>query len=123
MLAQLGPSDMRVPIAHCLAWPDRMATPMAPLDLVALGRLPRGDRNARAIEAALAATDTAALAERSVRTLSGGERARVLLARALAVGAPVLVADEPLASLDPAHQIHGMEILAAEARGGALVRP
>lgn len=39
MLAQLGPSDMRVPIAHCLAWPDRMATPMAPLDLVALGRL------------------------------------------------------------------------------------
>ena len=39
MLAQLGPSDMRVPIAHCLAWPDRMETPMAPLDLVALGRL------------------------------------------------------------------------------------
>lgn len=39
MLAQLGPSDMRVPIAHCLAWPDRMATPMEPLDLVALGRL------------------------------------------------------------------------------------
>jgi 1-deoxy-D-xylulose-5-phosphate reductoisomerase len=39
MLAQLGPSDMRVPIAHTLAWPDRMATPMAPLDLVALGRL------------------------------------------------------------------------------------
>jgi 1-deoxy-D-xylulose-5-phosphate reductoisomerase len=39
MLAQLGPSDMRVPIAHCLAWPDRMPTPMAPLDLVALGRL------------------------------------------------------------------------------------
>jgi 1-deoxy-D-xylulose-5-phosphate reductoisomerase len=39
MLAQLGPSDMRVPIAHCLAWPARMATPMAPLDLVALGRL------------------------------------------------------------------------------------
>jgi 1-deoxy-D-xylulose-5-phosphate reductoisomerase len=39
MLAQLGPSDMRVPIAHTLAWPDRMATPMAPLDLVAVGRL------------------------------------------------------------------------------------
>lgn len=39
MLAQLGPSDMRVPIAHCLAWPDRMATPMKPLDLVKLGRL------------------------------------------------------------------------------------
>ncbi|WP_419808168.1 1-deoxy-D-xylulose-5-phosphate reductoisomerase [Sphingomonas sp.] len=39
MLAQLGASDMRVPIAHTLAWPDRMATPMPPLDLVALGRL------------------------------------------------------------------------------------
>jgi len=39
ILAQLGPSDMRVPIAYCLAWPDRMATPMAPLDLVAIGRL------------------------------------------------------------------------------------
>lgn len=39
MLAQIGPSDMRVPIAHTLAWPDRMATPMAPLDLVKLGRL------------------------------------------------------------------------------------
>lgn len=39
VLAQLGPPDMRTPIAHCLAWPDRMATPMAPLDLIAIGRL------------------------------------------------------------------------------------
>ncbi|WP_445192909.1 1-deoxy-D-xylulose-5-phosphate reductoisomerase [Sphingomonas sp. Tas61C01] len=39
MLAQLGPSDMRVPIAHTLAWPARMTTPMAPLDLVAIGKL------------------------------------------------------------------------------------
>jgi len=38
-LAQLGPPDMRTPIAYCLAWPDRMVTPMAPLDLVAIGRL------------------------------------------------------------------------------------
>ena len=38
-LAQLGPSDMRVPIAHTLAWPDRLPTPLPPLDLVALGRL------------------------------------------------------------------------------------
>ena len=38
-LAQLGPSDMRVPIAHTLAWPDRMTGPLPPLDLVALGRL------------------------------------------------------------------------------------
>lgn len=39
MLAQLGPSDMRVPIAHTLAWPERMATPMEPLDLVKIGQL------------------------------------------------------------------------------------
>jgi 1-deoxy-D-xylulose-5-phosphate reductoisomerase len=39
MLAHLGVSDMRVPIAHCLAWPARMATPMPPLDLIALARL------------------------------------------------------------------------------------
>ena len=39
VLAQLGPSDMRVPIAHTLAWPDRMETPMPPLDFVAMARL------------------------------------------------------------------------------------
>jgi len=40
VLAQLGPPDMaHTPIAHCLAWPDRMETPMAPLDLVGVGRL------------------------------------------------------------------------------------
>jgi len=38
-LAQLGPSDMRVPIASCLAWPRRMETPLAPLDLAAIGEL------------------------------------------------------------------------------------
>lgn len=38
-LAQLGPSDMRVPIASCLAWPERMDTPCAPLDLAAIGSL------------------------------------------------------------------------------------
>ncbi len=39
VLAQMGPPDMRTPIAYCLAWPDRMAAPMAPLDLVGIGRL------------------------------------------------------------------------------------
>jgi 1-deoxy-D-xylulose-5-phosphate reductoisomerase len=38
-LAQLGPSDMRVPIASCLAWPQRMDTPLSPLDLAAIGEL------------------------------------------------------------------------------------
>jgi iron complex transport system ATP-binding protein len=53
--------------------------------------------------------------------LSGGERARVLLARALAVEAPALIADEPLAALDPGHQLEVMELLARRARNGALV--
>jgi len=39
MLAQLGPADMRTPIAHTLAWPQRMATPCTPLDLAKIGRL------------------------------------------------------------------------------------
>jgi 1-deoxy-D-xylulose-5-phosphate reductoisomerase len=38
-LAQLGPSDMRVPIASCLAWPQRMETPLPPLDLATIGQL------------------------------------------------------------------------------------
>jgi 1-deoxy-D-xylulose-5-phosphate reductoisomerase len=38
-LAQLGSPDMRVPIAHALAWPERMATPCQPLDLATIGRL------------------------------------------------------------------------------------
>ena len=38
-LAQLGPSDMRLPIASCLAWPQRMETPLSPLDLAAIGEL------------------------------------------------------------------------------------
>jgi iron complex transport system ATP-binding protein len=53
--------------------------------------------------------------------LSGGERARVMLARALAVGAPGLAVDEPLAALDPGHQIDVMQLLAREALAGGLV--
>jgi iron complex transport system ATP-binding protein len=53
--------------------------------------------------------------------LSGGERARTLLARALAVEAPALIADEPLAALDPAHQLDVMALLAEEASQGRLV--
>jgi len=39
VLAQLGTPDMRTPIAHCLAWPERMSTPCPPLDITAIGRL------------------------------------------------------------------------------------
>ena len=74
-----------------------------------------------AVERALAAADILHLRERITSTLSGGERMRVLLARALAVEAPVLLADEPLAALDPLHQLATMERLKAEAARGVAV--
>ena len=80
--------------------------------IVALGRLPyqpmgAGESKAdtAAIAAAVAAMDAAHLAERPVLEMSGGERARILVARALAQQSRVLLADEPAAGLDPAHQL------------------
>lgn len=102
-----------------------------PLDvtqLVALGRLPHVTRfspisptDEAAIHRALAGADAQAFAHRIATTLSGGERARVLLARALAVEAPILLADEPIASLDPFHQLQVMELLRDIAHDGRLV--
>jgi iron complex transport system ATP-binding protein len=100
--------------------------PLLTRDLVALGRLPHRGYGAapsaadRAAELmAMQATGTLGFAARSVDRLSVGERARVLLARALAVQAPVLLVDEPIAMLDPYHQLHVMGTLAAYARGSA----
>lgn len=94
--------------------------------VVALGRLPHharfaapSERDRAATEAALARMDLSAFRHRAVTSLSGGERARVLIARALAQETPVLLADEPLAGLDPQHQIALMRLfreLAAEGR-------
>ena len=69
----------------------------------------------------MVATDIVALADRPVTELSGGERSRAVLARVLANEAPVILADEPTASLDPHYQIEVMRLLHRAADDGALV--
>jgi iron complex transport system ATP-binding protein len=111
-----------LPQGHVFHWPMSVAA------IVALGRHPHGDAfsapaagDGAAVSGALAATGLEPFAGRPVTTLSGGERARVALARALATGAQILLADEPTASLDPRHQLIVMELLRQAARAGGSV--
>ena len=71
--------------------------------------------------AALVKVGLSHLADRGVFDMSGGERARVLLARLLAGPAPLLLADELTAGLDPDAQLMALELMRAQARGGAAV--
>jgi iron complex transport system ATP-binding protein len=95
--------------------------------LVSLGRFPHRGRwgtsphDEQAVLRAMAATDVSHFAARSARALSGGERSRVLLARVLAGEPDWLLADEPLASLDPAHQLDVLDLLRDVAARGAGV--
>lgn len=102
--------------------------PMTAREVVALGRLPHrrafaglSGADEAAVERAMARTEVGHLADRLVPALSSGERMRVLLARALAVEAEWLLADEPITALDPAHQIDAMALLRSVARDGAGV--
>ncbi len=99
-------------------------------ELVALGRLPHRSPFAAlspgdevAINAAMAQTDVAGLADRTVDTLSGGEKARAKFARVLAAETDWILADEPLANLDPPHQQDVLRLMraAADAGKGVLV--
>jgi iron complex transport system ATP-binding protein len=112
-----------LPQGHVVHWP------LPVRDIVALGRYPHGATDpARlsapdiaAVQRAMAAADIMELADRPVTELSGGERSRAVLARVLANEAPVILADEPTASLDPHYQIEVMRLLHRAAQDGALV--
>ena len=85
-------------------------------DVAMLGRMPHQSwlaapsaHDHAAVETALKATQAWDWRERSLGQLSGGERQRVLLARAMAVQAQVMLMDEPLANLDPPHQVDWLE--------------
>ena len=101
-----------LPQLRSLAWPVRVR------DVVALGRFahgatlhaPRG-ADAGAIARVLADCALEPLADRRADTLSGGELSRVHVARALASEAPLLLADEPVAALDPLHQFQVMALI------------
>ncbi len=111
-----------LPQGHVFHWP------MPVESVVALGRLPYADFLTHpakgddiAIAKAIAETGIAPLLHRTVTTLSGGEQARVALARVLATQAPVILADEPTMSLDPKHQLIVMNLLKQAAHSGASV--
>ncbi|MDB5510866.1 MAG: transporter [Enterovirga sp.] len=112
-----------LPQGHEAHWP------LPARDIVALGRFPHGATDPLRlspddqgmVRRAMEQTDTTAFADRPVTMLSGGERARVALARVFAVGAPLILADEPTAALDPRHQIDVMRALRGRAEEGALV--
>lgn len=129
-LAGLAPGRLTLDGAAFVPHPRRLAWlpasrdavwPMRAADLVALGLGPTAAPDPAAVATALAACDADALADRPANQLSTGERARVLLARALVARPAWLILDEPVANLDPGHRLDVLALLAAEAARGAGV--
>lgn len=122
------PQRERAQIAAWLPQSREIAWDVTVEVLVSLGRAPHRrpaapltNEDDGAIYEAMRIADVTAFRDRAATALSGGEQARVLLARALAQQAPILMADEPVAALDPSHQIATMETFARLARDGCIV--
>ncbi|MES2822877.1 MAG: ABC transporter ATP-binding protein [Pseudomonadota bacterium] len=117
--------------ARVMAYLAQHETPVWPLsvkNLVALGRSPWNGNVLQAtaddevaIDNAMHMTDVHLLADRPITELSGGELQRTLLARVFAGSPQLILADEPIASLDLYHQLHVMELLQAQAKNGGAV--
>ncbi|MEY4561326.1 MAG: ferric-citrate transporter ATPase [Pseudomonadota bacterium] len=117
--------------ARRIAWMAQQSEASGELtvrEVVHLGRLPHlglfaapGPVDEAAVQAAMQFTECAAWQHRRLHELSGGERQRALLARALAVQAPVLLLDEPTTHLDPPHQVALVRLLQQQARDGTTV--
>ena len=119
-LASLEPRTRARAIGY-LPQEGEIAWDLSVQNLVALGRLPYRDRGEAQVNAAIEALDLETLSTRPVSTLSGGEKARALLARVLAGEPRWLLADEPLAALDLGHQLDLVGRLREVARSGAGV--
>ena len=107
---------------------EEPAFPLTVREYVALGRYPHlglwrglGQADVEAVRDAIALTETAALEQRAITELSGGEWQRVRLARAIAQGGDAIVLDEPTTFLDVGHEMAVFELLSRLARGGKAV--
>ena len=113
-----------LPQSRPLAWPNRVK------DIVALGRFSYGatlgrlqNEDRQAIDKAITDCDISHLANRNAGSLSGGEIARMHCARLFAAQTPLIIADEPIAALDPRHQFRILELIKnyVDNGGGALI--
>lgn len=126
-LSTFAPRDLARRIAYLPQ--DRIVHwPLAAERVVALGRIPHrafaageSDGDRAAIVAAMTRMDVTQFAQRPIATLSGGEQARVLISRALAQSAGVIIADEPTAGLDPRHALTVFDEFRQLTRSGTTI--